>query len=38
MPGGDPILEARLTAKYQGLKYYDIDNGNKVLTIHKMAL
>ena len=36
---GDPILEARLTAKYQGLKLYeDIDNGNKVLTIHRMAL
>ena len=37
-PWGDPILEARLTAKYQGLKFYDINNGNKVLTIHKMAL
>ena len=30
-PRGDPILEARLTAKYQGFKFY-------VLTIHKMAL
>ena len=37
-PRGDPILEARLTAKYQGLKLYDIDNGNTVLTIHRMAL
>ena len=38
LPRGDPILEARLTAKYQGLKLYDIDNGNTVLTIHRMAL
>ncbi len=37
-PQGDPILEATLTAKYQGLKLYDINNGNKVLTIHGMAL
>ena len=28
-PRGDPNLEARLTAKYQGLKLYDMDNGNR---------
>jgi hypothetical protein len=38
LPREDPIIEARLTAKYQGLKLYDIDNDNMLLTIHRMAL
>ena len=35
-PQGNLILEARLTKKYQGLKFCDIDNDNKVMTVHKM--
>jgi hypothetical protein len=35
-PQGNLILEARLTKKYQGLKFLDIDDNNKVLTVHKM--
>ena len=35
-PKGNSILEARLTKKYQGLKFLDIDNDNKVMTVHKM--
>jgi hypothetical protein len=31
-PQGNSILEARLTKKYQGLKFWDIDNDNKVMT------
>jgi len=36
-PQGNSILEARLTKKYQGLKFFDIDNDNKVMTVHKMV-
>ena len=37
-PWGDPILQAQLTAKYQGLKFYDIDSDdNKVMTAHRMV-
>ncbi len=37
-PWGDATLEARLTAKYQGLKFYDIDlDDNKVMTVHRMV-
>jgi hypothetical protein len=35
-PQGNLILEARLTKKYRGLKFLDIDDNNKVLTVHKM--
>ena len=35
-PKGNSILEACLTKKYQGLKFLDIDNDNKVMTVHKM--
>jgi len=35
-PNGDLILEAHLTKKYKGLKFVDIDENNKVLTVHKM--
>jgi hypothetical protein len=36
-PRGDTILEARLTAKYQGLKFYDIDSDNRVMTARRMV-
>ena len=37
-PRGDAILEARQTAKYQGLKFYDIDlDDNRVMTAHRMV-
>jgi hypothetical protein len=36
-PRGDTILEARLTAKYQGLKFYDIDADNRVMIAHRMV-
>ena len=37
-PWGDPILEAKLTAKYQGLKFYNIDSeDNMALTEHRMV-
>ena len=37
-PQGHAILEAKLTAKYQGLKFYDIDSeDNKLLTVHMMV-
>jgi hypothetical protein len=37
-PQGDPIQESRLAAKYQGLKFYDIDwDNNKVMIIHRMG-
>ena len=37
-PRGDAILEARQTAKYQGLKFYDIDSAdNRVMTAHRMV-
>ncbi len=37
-PRGDAIPEAKLTAKYQGLKFYDIDSDdNKILTVHRMV-
>jgi len=35
-PSGDLILEARLTKKYKGLKFVDIDDNNRVMTAHKM--
>jgi hypothetical protein len=35
-PNGDLILEARLTKKYKGLKIFDIDENNRVMTAHKM--
>ena len=35
-PNGDLILEARVTKKYKGLKFFDIDDNNSVLTVHKM--
>ena len=35
-PNGDLILEARLTKKYKGLKFFDIDENNRVMTVHKM--
>ena len=35
-PNGDSILEARLTKKYRGLNFFDIDNNNRVMTAHKM--
>jgi len=35
-PNGDSILEARLTKKYKGLKIFDIDENNRVMTAHKM--
>ncbi len=35
---GDAILEAKLTAKYQGLKFYEIDSdNNKVMDVHRMV-
>ncbi len=36
-PHGNSILEAHLTKKYQGLKFYDIDENNKVMMVHKMC-
>ena len=37
-PQGNVILEAKLTAKYQGLKFYDIDSEDKkLLTVHRMV-
>ena len=35
-PNGDLILEARLTKKYKGLKFVDINENNRVTTAHKM--
>jgi hypothetical protein len=35
-PRGDTIQEARLLAKYEGLKFYDVDNDNRIMTAHKM--
>jgi hypothetical protein len=35
-PNGDLILEARLTKKYKRLKFFDIDENNKVMTVRKM--
>mgnify|MGYP006169954155 CR=1 FL=1 len=35
-PQGDAILEACLTKKYQGLKFYDMDKGNRVMTVKRM--
>lgn len=35
-PKEDQILEARLTNKYVGLKLCDIDEGNRLMTIHKI--
>ena len=35
-PNGNLILEARLTKKYKGLKFFDIDENNSVMTVHKM--
>ena len=35
-PNGNLILEARLTKKYKGLKFFDIDDNNRVMTVHKM--
>jgi len=35
-PNGDSILEARLTKKYKGLKFFDIDENNRLMTAHKM--
>ena len=35
-PNGDSILEARLTKKYKGLKFFDIHENNRVMTAHKM--
>ena len=35
-PNGDLILEVRLTKKYIGLKFVDIDENNRVMTVHKM--
>jgi hypothetical protein len=35
-PQGNLILEARLTKKYRGLKFLDIDENNRVMTVHKM--
>ena len=35
-PNGNLILEARLTKKYKGLKFFDIDENNRVMTVHKM--
>jgi hypothetical protein len=36
-PRGDPILEAKLNKKYQGLKLIDMDSTDlKVLTVHAM--
>ena len=35
-PDGDLILEARLTKKYKGLKFVDIDENNRVMTMHKI--
>jgi hypothetical protein len=37
-PLRDAILEAQLTAKYQGLMFYNIDSDdNKVMTVHRMV-
>ena len=36
-PQGNQMLEARLTKKYQGLKFCDIDSNNRVMTIFKMV-
>jgi hypothetical protein len=36
-PRGDVLHEARLLAKYKGLKFFDADNDNRIMTIHKMA-
>jgi hypothetical protein len=35
-PQEDSILEALLTKKYLGLKFFDIDDNNRVTTVHKM--
>jgi hypothetical protein len=35
-PTGNLILEACLTKKYKGLKFVDIDENNRVMTVHKM--
>jgi hypothetical protein len=35
-PNVDSILEARLTKKYKELKFVDIDENNRVMTVHKM--
>jgi hypothetical protein len=36
-PKGNQILEARLTNKYIGLKLCDIDERNRVMTVHKIV-
>jgi hypothetical protein len=36
-PQGDSILEARLSKKYRGLKLFDINENNRVMTVHKMV-
>jgi hypothetical protein len=33
---GNHLLEARLMCKYEGLKFCDIDEGNRVMTVHGM--
>jgi hypothetical protein len=35
-PQGDWILEGCLTKKYQGLKFHDFNENNRVMTVHKM--
>ena len=35
-PQGDSILEACLTKTYKGLKFLDIDENNRVMTVQKM--
>ena len=36
-PRGDTIHEAQLLAKYKDLTFFDTDNENRIMTIHKMA-
>jgi len=36
-PQGNQLLEARLMSKYGGLKFCDIDEGNRVMTVIKMV-
>ena len=36
-PQGNHLLEARLMNKYGGLKFFDIDQNNRVITVHKMV-
>ena len=37
-PQGNAILEAHLTKKYQGLKFYDMGKRNRVMTVKRLFL